>query len=143
MLIHSHAYLYVDKRAPSEVSVVRSAGLSRLYSQLTSRDADRGRAAERLAVDIDMISRAEMTSYKLLALNSPRIRMARAHHARSPARIPLFGIFFPCAKPSKSSFSTWNSGVTGASNQDARSQPFVMGFVCWLLDIAGSTTGGP
>lgn len=65
MLIHSHAFLYVDKRAPSEVSVVHSAGLSRLYSQLTSRDADRGRAAERLAVDIDMISRAEMTSYKL------------------------------------------------------------------------------
>jgi hypothetical protein len=70
MLIHSHAFLSVDKRAPSEVSVVHSAGLSRLYSQLTSRDADRGRAAERLAVDIDMISRAEMTSYKLPCTDS-------------------------------------------------------------------------
>lgn len=65
MLIHSHAYLYVDKRAPSEVSVVHSAGLFRLYSQLTSWDADRNRAAERSAADIEMISQAEMTSYKL------------------------------------------------------------------------------
>lgn len=64
MFIHNHAFLCVDKRAPSEVSVVGSAGLSRLYSQLTSQDANRGRAAERSAVDIDIICRAETTSYK-------------------------------------------------------------------------------